>query len=154
MFDISWSELMLIAVVALIVIGPKELPGLLRTVGRVVGKLRRSADEFRRQFNDTVRDAGGEDLQRELNQLRYNNPLNQLRHTIEDAAREVTAPLGTPLSPTVPPASTGDTTPPAVETGGVPPAPAAEPATPAPQDTLSNVAAPEAGANGQTRPAN
>ena len=40
MFDIGWSELLLIGIVALIVVGPKELPGLFRTVGRFMGKAR------------------------------------------------------------------------------------------------------------------
>ena len=52
MFDIAWSELLLIAVIALIFIGPKELPQVLHTLGRRVAKLRRSADDFRRQFED------------------------------------------------------------------------------------------------------
>ena len=50
MFDIAWSELLLIAVVALIFIGPKELPALLNSLGRSAAKLRRSADDFRRHF--------------------------------------------------------------------------------------------------------
>ena len=52
MFDIAWSELLLIAVIALIFIGPKELPQVLHTLGRMVAKLRRSADDFRRQFEE------------------------------------------------------------------------------------------------------
>ena len=46
MFDIAWSELLLIAVIALIFIGPKELPQVLHTLGRMTAKLRRSADDF------------------------------------------------------------------------------------------------------------
>ena len=52
MFDIAWSELLLIAVIALIFIGPKELPQVLHNLGRMTAKLRRSADDFRRQFED------------------------------------------------------------------------------------------------------
>ena len=95
MFEVAWSELFLVIVVAIIVVGPKELPGLLRTMGRIVGKLRRMAEEFRRQFDDSMREAGGEDLKRELDQLRLNNPLNEIRNTIEEAAREVTHPIET-----------------------------------------------------------
>jgi sec-independent protein translocase protein TatB len=91
MFEIAWSELLLVLVVAIIFVGPKELPGMLRTFGRMMGKLRRAADDFRQQFDESVREAGGEDLQRELAELRRNNPLNEIRNTIEDAARQVEA---------------------------------------------------------------
>jgi sec-independent protein translocase protein TatB len=50
MFDIGWGELLVIGVVALVAIGPKELPGVLRTVGQWTGKLRRMATEFQNQF--------------------------------------------------------------------------------------------------------
>jgi sec-independent protein translocase protein TatB len=92
MFEIAWSELFIVLIVAIIVVGPKELPGMLRAFGRIIGKLRRSADDFRRQFDDSIREAGGEDLQKELDALRRNNPLNEIRSTIENAAREATHP--------------------------------------------------------------
>ena len=56
MFDIGWSELVVIGVVALIAIGPKELPGVLRMVGQWVGKARRMAAEFQGQFNEAMRE--------------------------------------------------------------------------------------------------
>lgn len=88
MFDIAWSELLLVAVIAILVVGPKELPGLLRSLGSGLGKLRKTADEFRKHFDDAVRDAGGEDLQREFRELKKHNPINQVRNSIEDAARD------------------------------------------------------------------
>ncbi len=63
MFDIAWSELLLIAVVALIFIGPKELPAVLHKLGMMTAKLRRAADDFRRQFEDSMRESGYGDLQ-------------------------------------------------------------------------------------------
>jgi sec-independent protein translocase protein TatB len=57
MFDIGWSELLVIGVVALIVVGPKELPVLLRTVGRYLGMIKRQAAEFRQQFDDAIRES-------------------------------------------------------------------------------------------------
>ncbi len=57
MFDFGAGELVVIGVVALVAIGPKELPGLLRTVGQAVGKMRRMAGEFQNQFNDAMREA-------------------------------------------------------------------------------------------------
>src|ERR1700733_14558098 len=57
MFDIGWSEFAVIAVVALIAIGPKELPGVLRMVGQWVGKARKMASEFQGQFQEAMREA-------------------------------------------------------------------------------------------------
>ncbi|MEJ2123931.1 MAG: Sec-independent protein translocase protein TatB [Alphaproteobacteria bacterium] len=88
-FDFSWSEILIVMVVALIVIGPKEIPTAMRALGRIVGQLRRAANEFRRQFDETMREAGGEDLQRELNELRNNNPLSEFRNTVENATRDI-----------------------------------------------------------------
>ena len=64
MFDIGWSELVVIAVVALIAIGPKELPGVLRTVGQYMGKIRRMASEFQGQFQEAMREAEMADLKK------------------------------------------------------------------------------------------
>ena len=88
MFDIAWSELLLVAIIAILVVGPKELPGMLRSLGRMLGKLRSTADDFRKQFDEAVREAGAEDLQREMRSLRQNNPLTQVRDSIEDATRD------------------------------------------------------------------
>ena len=57
MFDIGWSELLVIAVVAIIVVGPKELPRLMRTFGHYAGKVRHMAADFQRQFEEAVRDS-------------------------------------------------------------------------------------------------
>ncbi|MGL4974182.1 MAG: Sec-independent protein translocase protein TatB, partial [Bosea sp. (in: a-proteobacteria)] len=65
MFDIAWSELMVIGAVALVVIGPKDLPKALRTVGEAVGKVRRMASEFQGQFNDAMREAELHDLKKQ-----------------------------------------------------------------------------------------
>ncbi|MEM7527432.1 MAG: Sec-independent protein translocase protein TatB [Pseudomonadota bacterium] len=66
MLDIGWSELMVIGVLALLVVGPKELPGLFRTVGQYVGKARSVAREFQRSMEDAARDVDGG----ALNQIR------------------------------------------------------------------------------------
>ncbi len=92
MFDIAWSELLLIGVVALIFIGPKELPALMNNVARAAAKLRRSADDFRRQFEESMRDAGYEDLHKNINDLRSLNPSTQLRETLNNAINQSYAP--------------------------------------------------------------
>lgn len=70
MFDIGWSELLVIAVVALIAIGPKELPGVLRAVGQWMGKARRMAAEFQGQFNEAMREAEMADLKKSFDEVR------------------------------------------------------------------------------------
>jgi len=69
MFDFSWSELLVIAVVALIVIGPKELPTVLRTVGQWTTKIRRMAGEFQSQFQEALREAEMADLKKHADDL-------------------------------------------------------------------------------------
>src|SRR6201998_2783161 len=70
MFDISWSEFALIAVVALVVIGPKELPGVLRMVGQWVGKARKMAFEFQGQFREAMREAEMADLKKSFDEIK------------------------------------------------------------------------------------
>jgi sec-independent protein translocase protein TatB len=69
MFDFDAGKLLVIGVVALIVIGPKELPRVLRQVGQAVGKLRRMAGEFQSQFMDAMKEAELEDLRKEAAKL-------------------------------------------------------------------------------------
>jgi sec-independent protein translocase protein TatB len=67
MFDLfDPSKIFLVGVVALIVIGPKELPRVMRTVGQVVGRMRKMANEFQQQFNEAMREAELEDVKKEL----------------------------------------------------------------------------------------
>ena len=70
MFDIGWSELIVIAVVALIAIGPKELPGVLRMVGQWMGKARKMASEFQGQFNEAMREAEMADLKKTFDEVK------------------------------------------------------------------------------------
>ena len=69
MFDIGWSELVLIAAVALIAIGPKELPGVLRTLGTYMRKIRGMASEFQGQFNEAMREAEMADLKKSVDEM-------------------------------------------------------------------------------------
>ena len=69
MFDIGWSELVVIAVVALIAIGPKELPGVLRMVGQWMGKARKMAAEFQGQFQEAMREAEMADLKKTFDEV-------------------------------------------------------------------------------------
>ena len=92
MFDISWSELLIIGIVALIVIGPKELPAALRTLGQWMSKIRRMASEFQGQFQDAMREAELADLKKEMDDMAAKatnygqfDPLEDVRRDIEKA---------------------------------------------------------------------
>ncbi len=91
MFDIGWSELLVIGVVALIAIGPKELPGVLRSVGHWMGKIRRMASEFQGQFNEAMREAEMSDLKKHADDL--NDVTKQLTSGIDpyDIMRDMNA---------------------------------------------------------------
>lgn len=75
MFDIAWSELLIVAIVALVVVGPKDLPKLMRTVGRWMAKVREMADQFRKSFDEMSRQSELEELKAEINALRAERPL-------------------------------------------------------------------------------
>ena len=87
MLDMSWGEVMVIGAVALIVIGPKDLPKALRTVGQVTGKLRRMAAEFQGQFNEAMREAELNDVKQQLqgmnNSVSGFNPIQTLRDELK-----------------------------------------------------------------------
>ncbi len=70
MFDIGWFELLLIGIVALIVVGPEDLPGMFRTVGRFVGRARGMAREFQRSMEDAADESGLKDAAKGLDDLR------------------------------------------------------------------------------------
>lgn len=66
MFEISWSELLILGIVTLVFVGPKELPVFLRTLGRYAGSIRRQANEFRAQFDDAMREAELDSMKKEF----------------------------------------------------------------------------------------
>src|SRR5215475_7959992 len=70
MFDIGWGELVVIGIVALIAIGPKELPTVLRTLGQYMGKVRRMAAEFQGQFQEAMREAEMAELKKQAEELK------------------------------------------------------------------------------------
>ena len=80
MFDVAPTEFMLVALIALLVIGPKELPRLLRTVGQWVGKARGVARQFRSGFDDMVRESELADMEKKW---REENERIMAEHPIE-----------------------------------------------------------------------
>ena len=73
--DLSWSHMLLVLVVALVVVGPKDLPKLMRKMGQWTAKARGMADQFRRSFDDMARQSELDELRKELDELRNTRPL-------------------------------------------------------------------------------
>jgi sec-independent protein translocase protein TatB len=146
MFDIGWTELLVIGVVALIVIGPKELPGVLRTVGQMMTKVRRMASEFQGQFQEAMREAEVADIQKQINSMTEGlDPIDSLRKEVDaaigdkPATPEPAPSTGTASSEALPPAET-----PANTALDAPVAPTA-PATPEPDRAVAEADVKEAG---------
>lgn len=92
MFDIGWSELLVIAIVMIVVVGPKDLPRMLRTFGKTTAKLRAMAGDFQRQFNEALKEAELDDVKRSIDDLRSLNPTEQIKKQLnpfEQAAADV-----------------------------------------------------------------
>jgi sec-independent protein translocase protein TatB len=126
MFDIGWSELVLIGVVALIAIGPKELPGVLRMVGQWMGKARKMAAEFQGQFQEAMREAEMADLKKSFDEVKEaasgftsGGLMTSLQKDVSDALRvdaldkpaeaPTTTAVEPPATPTTPEAPTPET---------------------------------------------
>jgi|SRR5712671_2542479 len=157
MFDIGWSELLLIGIVALIAIGPKELPGALRTLGQWMAKVRRMASEFQNQFHEAMREAELADLKKEVDEMAtkaqsyaHFDPIDDIRKDIEKAAGPppdldtLTDTAASPPPAATPPAATAPASPPAA-TETAPSPPAVTPAEPAAPQNTAPVNTPDAG---------
>jgi sec-independent protein translocase protein TatB len=153
MFDIGWSELLLIGIVALIAIGPKELPGALRTLGQWMAKVRRMASEFQNQFHEAMREAELADLKKEVDEMAtkaqsyaHFDPIDDIRKDIEKAASpppDLDTLTDTAASP--PAASPPAATPPASPPAATDTPPAVAPAEPAAPQNTAPVNTPDAG---------
>jgi sec-independent protein translocase protein TatB len=150
MFDISWGKLIIIGLVALLVIGPKELPSVLRTVGQWMGKIRRMASEFQGQFQEAMREAEMTDLKKQFDETTsgLQSALDPTKYTSDmekmigdpladpkDNASATSTPATPPSDPAAP-ATTDETLrtadPVALGTAPVAPAPTADISVPMP----------------------
>lgn len=87
MFGIAWSEFLLIGIVALVVVPPKDLPAMMRTVGRWVGQMRRMASDFQYQVSSALREAEIEDLRKSVEDLTSADPMRALRAELDEVAK-------------------------------------------------------------------
>jgi sec-independent protein translocase protein TatB len=176
MFDIAWSEFLVVAVVALVVVGPRDLPGLLRNVGRMMGTVRRMAGEFQSQFNEALREAELDELRREVTGLKDSasklvsgpDPFAIARKEIKSAMESPAKPatIAAPDTPSAFAGAPGDPSPAVADTPSAfaPEPPPAEPppvtaadfipegASPPPADVEPSTATPPA-ASGERRDA-
>ena len=139
MFDLGWGKIVIIAVIALVVIGPKELPAVLRTVGQWMGKIRRMAAEFQGQFQEAMREAEMADLKKSIDAITDAtrgigsgfDPIASVSKDIEKSFEE--KPASPPATPTEPGLTAGaDAAPAATE-----PPVTAEAAPPAPEPSVA-----------------
>lgn len=140
MFEVGWTEMLVIAIVMIVVVGPKDLPNMLRTFGRTTAKLRSMAADFQKQFNDALKEAELDDVKKSVDELRGLSPVAEIRKQLnpfEQAAADVRAGVDAAMKPK----------------------PAADPATPAastplPAEPLKNGATemPGVGAAGAAAP--
>ncbi len=90
MFDFfSWQHLSIMLVVALVVVGPKDLPRLMNMAGKWAGKARAMASEFRRSFDEMARESELAELRKEIEDLKKNNPVNDLANSMASVESEV-----------------------------------------------------------------
>ncbi|MFC0159738.1 Sec-independent protein translocase protein TatB [Mameliella alba] len=88
MFDLGFGELLVIGIVALIIVGPKDLPVLFRNVGRFMGKARGMAREFSRAMNDAADESGMRDVAKTFKTA--TNPVSSAMDGVKDAAKSMT----------------------------------------------------------------
>src|SRR5580698_10017281 len=125
MFDLSWSHILIVLIVALVVVGPKDLPKLMRTMGQWLAKARAMADQFRKSFDEMARQSELDELRAEIDSLRAQRPLADIEHSMNQSI----------LPPDPPPAAPNTD---AAESTGVLPSP--PPAMAAPDSGLEAVA--------------
>lgn len=113
MLDIGWTELVVIAIVLIIVVGPKDLPPMLRAFGRMTSKMRGMASDFRRQFDEALREADLDEVRKTISDAQSlnpttalrdaMNPLRQLGNEIKSDLQKATTPDKAPEPPAAEP---------------------------------------------------
>jgi sec-independent protein translocase protein TatB len=133
MFDIGWGELVVIGIVALIVFGPKELPGVLRMLGQWMSKVRRMAADFQGQFQEAMREAEMAELKKQVDQIAdttkdftHYDPFETARKEIESAVEDKPKTESSAAAPAEPASSEVETSSPASAPVPAPSQPAVE----------------------------
>ena len=96
MFDLfSWQHILILLVVMLVVVGPKDLPRLMHMAGKWAGKARAMANEFRKSFDEMARQAELDELRKEIEDLKKNNPITEMANSMSEVGAQMsqTAPI-------------------------------------------------------------
>lgn len=142
MLDVGWSELVVIGVVALVVIGPKDLPGAMRGLGDLIKKVRRMAGEFQGTFNEAMKEANLDGLKKDIADIRsaanLGNPMSAITKELSSISR---------IEPPKPPVSAPTAPPPTVASieamsGAAPAAPSSTPAVAIVEEDIPSAFAP------------
>ena len=123
MLDVGWTELVVIAIVLIIVVGPKDLPPMLRTFGKMMTKMRGMAGDFRQQFDEALKEADLDDVRKTLSDAQKLNPAHSLREAMNPLRQ-----MGNDIKADLQKATTPD--------------PAPKPATPAAADIAAEAVVP------------
>jgi sec-independent protein translocase protein TatB len=102
MFEVGWTEMLVIAIVMIVVVGPKDLPNMLRTFGRTTAKLRAMAADFQKQFNEALKEAELDDVKKSVDELRNLSPAAEIRKQLnpfEQAAADVRSGVDAVMKP-------------------------------------------------------
>ena len=102
-FDIGWPELLVIAIVLVVVVGPKDLPRMLRTFGKTTTKLRSMAGDFRRQFDDALKEAELDDVKNLVSEARKLDPTAEIKKSLspmQKAGEQIKSGLDAAMKPT------------------------------------------------------
>ena len=83
MLELGMSELLLVGIVSLIIVGPKDLPKMFRVVGKYVGRAKEMARDFQRSFEDAAKESGFEDIRRNFDTVKDFSPNNIAKSTIK-----------------------------------------------------------------------
>jgi sec-independent protein translocase protein TatB len=85
----SWQHLSIMLIVALVVVGPKDLPRLMNMAGKWAGKARAMAGEFRRSFDEMARESELAELRKEIDDLKKNNPISEMASSITNVQADI-----------------------------------------------------------------
>jgi sec-independent protein translocase protein TatB len=99
MLDLSWSHILILLIVVLAVVPPKDLPRVMRMAGRWVGKARAMADQFRKSFDEMARQSELDELRAELDALRHERPLADIDRTLRAPVLPPPAPIAAATEP-------------------------------------------------------
>lgn len=83
MFEVGWSEILVIVIVLIVVVGPKDLPKMLRAFGKATTKFRATAGEFRKQFDEALKEAELDDVRNIINDAKGLDPRSEIRKVFD-----------------------------------------------------------------------